>query len=51
MQPPSPLPIAARQAAWSRLWQALLSEPPKPPDPPDKGTAAGDEPAAGKGAA
>ena len=24
----SPLPLEARQAAWSRLWQVLLREPP-----------------------
>ena len=27
MPSPSPLPLEARQAAWSRLWQVLLPEP------------------------
>ena len=28
MPSPSVLPLEARRAAWSRLWQVLLSEPP-----------------------
>jgi len=51
MRPPSPMPLAARQAAWDSVWRILLA--PKPPDPPpaplDKGTAAGGEPAAKEG--
>jgi excisionase family DNA binding protein len=27
MRPPSPLPLAARQAAWDRLWRILLAPP------------------------
>jgi len=51
MQPPSPvLPLAARQAAWNRLWQIILAEPSKPPDPPTE-KAAGGEPAAEEGEA
>ena len=52
MQPPSPvLPLAARQAAWDRLWRVYLLAPPaaKPPDPPTE-KAAGCEPAAKEGA-
>jgi len=51
MQPPSPvLPLAARQAAWNRLWQIILAEPSKPPDPSHE-EAPGDEPGAEEGEA
>jgi hypothetical protein len=33
MQPPSALPIEARQAAWDALWRRLLSNPPQDPEP------------------
>jgi hypothetical protein len=29
------LPIEARQAAWQRLWERLLIEPPTPDDNPE----------------
>lgn len=29
-----PLPLAARQALWSRLWDRLLAPPPDAPPPP-----------------
>ena len=51
MSAPTTLPLAARQAAWDRLWRVLLAPPAaKPPDPP-KGKAAGGEPAAKEGEA
>jgi hypothetical protein len=33
MQPPSTLPLEARQAAWSALWRRLLAPIPDDPDP------------------
>ena len=33
MQPPNPLPLTARQAAWDALWRRLLAEPPRDDDP------------------
>jgi hypothetical protein len=34
VRPSSPvLPLEARQAAWRRLWERLLAEPPTPADP------------------
>jgi hypothetical protein len=33
---PAALPLEARQAAWSRLWQRLLAEPPPECETEDK---------------
>jgi len=41
---PAALPLEARQAAWSRLWQRLLADPPPRPEPKTEPGGTGDEP-------
>lgn len=36
MQAPDPLPLAARRAAWDRLWRILLTPPRTEPADPDE---------------